>query len=136
MTAVLGKDKLTAYGGVLHKAIAANSVKQTDYNVQTGLGNPVRQKQKEWEKEGLKGDLMVVSKAMPSASYQDVMNALDKMPVNGVSHYSVVDASPTEKAYLATHHHRAFNGSRKQRCVLCAEATVILIHSSKQNLLL
>lgn len=104
LTAILDKDNITVYEGGLEKAIVNNAVKQTGYNVQTGLGNLVRQKQKELDKQGLKNDLMVVIKPMPSASYQDLMNALDEMLINGVTHYSVVDASPMEKDYLAAHH--------------------------------
>lgn len=105
LTAVLHKDKVFVYEGALQKAVTTNGLKQTDYNVQTGLGNFVRQKQKRLEKSGLKEEMTVVIKPTPSASYQALMNALDEMLINGVSHYSVVDASPTEKEYLATHHH-------------------------------
>ena len=104
LTAVLHENKVTVYEGGFEKAIATNAVKQSDYNVQTGLGAFVRQKQKALDKEGLKDDLLVVIKPTPSASYQDVMNALDEMLINGVSRYSVVDASKPEKEYLATHH--------------------------------
>ena len=69
--------------------------------MRTGLGDLVRQKQKALEKEGLKDDLMVLIKPSPLASYQDVMNALDEMLINGVTHYSVVDTSPVEKEYIA-----------------------------------
>ena len=104
LTAVLDKDNVFVYEGGLEKSIATNAVKQTNYNVQTGLGALVRQKQKALDKEGLKDDLMVVIKPTPSASYQDVMNALDEMLINGVMHYSVVDASSIEKDYLGSKH--------------------------------
>ena len=44
---------------------------------------------------------MVVIKPMPSASYQDVINALDEMQINKVTHYAIIDASAQEKAYVA-----------------------------------
>lgn len=102
LTAVLEKDKAFVYEGDFKKAAAANAVTQTDYNVRTGLGDVVRQKQKSLQGEGLKDDLLVVIKPLPSASYQDLMNALDEMLINGVSRYSVVDASAGEKAYTAS----------------------------------
>lgn len=104
LTAVLDKDNVFVYEGAIQKAVATNSFKQTNYNVQTGLGAFVRQKQKALDKEGLKDDLLVIIKPTPSASYQDVMNALDEMLINGVTHYSVVDASPVENDYLASNH--------------------------------
>ncbi len=104
LTAVLNRNSVSVYEGGLEQAIAASTIKQTDYNIQTGLGSLVREKQKALDKEGLKDDLMVVIKPTPSASYQDVMNALDEMLINGVTHYSVVDASPVEKDYLASKH--------------------------------
>lgn len=103
LTAILDKNKAIVYEGDYKKAAAANAFTQTDYNVKTGLGNLIRQKQKRLESEGLKDDLLVVIKPTPSASYEAMMNALDEMLINGVSRYSVVDASAAEKEYMATH---------------------------------
>ncbi|GAA4742094.1 hypothetical protein [Flavisolibacter ginsenosidimutans] len=43
---------------------------------------------------------MVVLKPLPSASYQDVINALDEMTINRVLRYGIVDVSANERAYL------------------------------------
>ena len=103
LTAILDEHKVTVYEGDFKKAITANALKQTDYNLQTGLGNFVRLKQKALDIEGLKAELMVIIKPTPSASYQDVIKALDEMLINGVVRYSVIDASVMEKDYLAVH---------------------------------
>jgi biopolymer transport protein ExbD len=103
-TAVLDKDKVFVYEGEFKEAVAFNAIKQTDYNVSAGLGNAIRQKQKALQPEGLKDDLMVLIKPLPSASYQDVINALDEMKINGVSRYGIVDASPVERDYISVKH--------------------------------
>ena len=104
LTAVLDKDGVFVYEGVFEKVAAQSKFVHTDYNVRTGLGNSVRQKQMRLAKEKMKDDLMVIIKPLPTASYQDVINALDEMLLNGVSRYSVVDASANEKKYFEKHH--------------------------------
>ena len=102
LTAVLDKDKILVYEGDFQKALAQNRLLQTDYDVKSGFGKFVRQKQKSLQAINRKDELMVVLKPLPSASYQAVINALDEMLINGVSRYSVVDASANEKAYLSS----------------------------------
>ena len=101
LTAVLGKEKVLVYEGDFLKAVAQNRLVETDYDVKSGLGNFVRQKQKSLQAINRKDELMVVLKPLHSASYQNVINALDEMLINGVSRYSVIDASANEKAYPA-----------------------------------
>lgn len=101
LTFVLDKDKAFAYEGAFEKAIAQNKLTPTNYNVQTGIGQQVRNKQKALAADGMKDDLMVLLKPLPSASYQDVMNALDEMLINGIHHYAIVPLSPIEKEQLA-----------------------------------
>ena len=103
-TAILDKGKVVVYEGAFETAVTAKAFSQTTYDIRSGLGNLVRIKQKALDKEGLKNDLMVVIKPTPSASYQEVMNALDEMLINGISRYSIVDASAKEKEYLAARH--------------------------------
>lgn len=104
LTAVLDNDKVFVYEGDFAKALKQNAFVLTGYNVRTGLGNFIRQKQSRLAKEKMKDDLMVVIKPLPTASYQNVINALDEMLLNGVSRYTVVDASPSERDYLGAHH--------------------------------
>ncbi len=97
LTAVLDKDKVFVYEGVLDNAAGLHP---TTYNVQSGLGSLIRQKREQLLTDQ-KEKLMVMIKPMPSASYQDVINALDEMQINKVTHYAIVDASNQEKTYVA-----------------------------------
>lgn len=103
-TVIVDREKAFVYEGGFKKAAVQNKLIKTNYNIRTGLGEAIRQKQKALAKEGQKDDLMVVIKPTPSASYQELINVLDEMLINGVKHYAVVDASTAEKDYLAAHH--------------------------------
>lgn len=102
LTAIVDKDKVFVYEGAFENAIAANKLRQTDFQLQTGLGYFVRQKQKALASE--KDNLMVAIKPLPSASYQDVMNALDEMLINGVKRYGIINLSEEEKQFVSTTH--------------------------------
>ena len=97
LTAILDKDKVLVYEGSLDKALAAGRLIHTDYNVQTGLGNFIRQKQKSLQASGQTNELMVAIKPLPTASYQEVINALDEMLINNVKRYGLINLSPEEK---------------------------------------
>ena len=43
---------------------------------------------------------MIAIKPVASASYQDVMNALDEMHLNGVKRYGIMQISEPEKSFL------------------------------------
>jgi biopolymer transport protein ExbD len=97
LTAILDKDKVLVYEGALDKALAAGRLIHTDYNVQTGLGDFIRQKQKSLQASGQTNELMVAIKPLPTASYQQVINALDEMLINNVKRYGLINLSPEEK---------------------------------------
>ena len=98
LTTLVDKDKVYVYEGAWEEA--QNKIVQTNYHVQTGLGNFIRQKQQSLAILNKKDELMVAIKPLPSASYQDVMNALDEMLINDVKRYAVMDASKEEKAFV------------------------------------
>jgi len=102
VTAILDKEKIIVYEGDFQKALAQNRLLQTNYDVKSGLGKFIRQKQKALQAINRKDELMVVLKPLPSASYQDVINALDEMTINRVLRYGIVDVSANEKSYLSS----------------------------------
>lgn len=97
LTLLLDNEKVYAYEGLLEEALVQNRITPTDYNVQTGMGNNIRQKQKSL---AVKEDLVVLIKPLSTASYQNVISALDEMTLNGVKKYALVNASDKEKAFL------------------------------------
>ena len=103
LTVLVDRDRVIVYDGELNKAITANKLVQTNYDVQTGLGHLIRQKQKNLGSLNQKEELMVAIKPLPSASYQDVINALDEMLINNVSRYGIMNVSEEEKQLIASH---------------------------------
>ena len=102
LTAIVDKDKVLIYEGALDKGVGNNKVIQTNYDVKTGLGHFIRQKQKDLESINRKEELMVAIKPLPSASYQDVINALDEMLINKVSRYGIMNPSEEEKQLIVS----------------------------------
>jgi biopolymer transport protein ExbD len=99
LTAIVAKEKTIVYEGLFTNAIASRNLVLTDFNVKTGFGQLIREKQKTMEAKGQKEELMVLIKPLASASYGDVMNALDEMKINNVQRYAIVNVSPEEKEY-------------------------------------
>ena len=100
LTALLDKDKVYVYEGAWEEAQAKNKLIQASYDVRTGLGSFIRQKQQSLAAMSQKEELMVVIKPLPSASYQNVIDALDEMLINNVKRYVVIDASEEEQTFV------------------------------------
>jgi biopolymer transport protein ExbD len=99
LTVILGKDnKVFVYAGKWQSAVNHKGISQTNYNVYQGMGSFIRAKQKQLRKE--KDDLMLLIKPLSTASYQNVIDALDEALINNVQRYAIVDASAEEKAYI------------------------------------
>jgi biopolymer transport protein ExbD len=99
LTAILDKGRVIVYEGAFTKALQANKVAVTDYNLQSGLGRYIRQKQKDLQAVNMMEELLIAIKPLASASYQQVLTALDEMKINNVSRYGIMELSPEEKAY-------------------------------------
>lgn len=98
LTAILDKEKVTVYEGSWEDATASNTLHKTNYNTKTGFGSYVRKKQEKLGDE--KENMMVLIKPSPTSSYQELLNALDEMTINGVKRYAIVDASEGEKSFI------------------------------------
>ncbi len=100
LTLLVDKQKVFVYEGAWEEAKAAAQIKKTTYHLQTGVGTIIRQKQKRLDGLNQRDELMVAIKPASSASYQDVMNALDEMHLNDVKRYGIMRLSEPEKAFL------------------------------------
>lgn len=93
LTLLLDRERAFVYEGLWEGAISANALVKTTYNLQNGLGRVIRQKQKSLaEKDGL----VVLIKPLPSASYQNIITALDEMLINDVKKYAITEATAQE----------------------------------------
>lgn len=97
LTFLFDKQKMYAYKGSWEKALAENKIHETDFHFQKGMGSLIRNKQAVLS---AKDDLVVVLKPVLSASYQQVLAALDEMQINLVTQYAVVDASDNEVTFM------------------------------------
>lgn len=105
LSVLLGKDdKAYVYHGRWEDAVKENKVFETNYNVQTGLGNFVRARQK-WLAQNRgpagKDDLIYLIKPSDNASYQNVVDALDEATINAVKRYAIVPLNKDEEGYMA-----------------------------------
>lgn len=96
LTLLLDKDKAFAYEGFWQEAFSHRQIVTTNYDVQTGMGSRIRQKQKALAS---KDEVIVLIKPLPSSSYQNIIAALDEMQINGVKKYAFVDATAEEKQF-------------------------------------
>ncbi len=100
LTALLDNDKVYMYSGKWENAKFANTITQTGYDVRKGLGEIIRQKQKELNKTGMAEDLVFIIKPLGSSTYQNVITALDEVAINNIKHYAVVDVPADEKLFV------------------------------------
>lgn len=93
LTLLLDKEKAFVYEGLWEEANRDKALLETTYTNNTGLGNNIRQKQKALP---AKDDLIVLIKPLPSASYQNIITAMDEMLINDVKKYAITDATAAE----------------------------------------
>ena len=105
LTILLGSDnKVYAYAGEWKTAKEAGGIKETNYSVTDGVGNLIRAKQKSLvtaKKEAT--DLVVMIKPTKGSNYQNLVNLLDEMLINGVTRYAVIEPSAEEVQLLFPH---------------------------------
>ncbi|MBS1609140.1 MAG: biopolymer transporter ExbD, partial [Bacteroidetes bacterium] len=104
LTVLLGKgNKAFCYDGEWNHAVKNGMVVSAGYSISNGIGDIIRQKQKQMN--SLKGkngrtNLMLIIKATKEASYKNLMDALDEVLINDVKHYAVVDPEPGEVQFI------------------------------------
>ncbi|MBS1653731.1 MAG: biopolymer transporter ExbD [Bacteroidetes bacterium] len=108
MSILLGKNNTVyMYMGKWEGAEKQNRVITTSYDEKTGIGNLIRMQQERLSdtskyKEGRRG-LMLLIKPSESASYQNVVSALDEALINDVKKYALVQVSAEEKTFIINH---------------------------------
>jgi len=94
LTLLLKKDKAFVYEGLWDDALKRASIVEASYDLKSGIGQQIREKQK---RLAAKDALVVLIKPLQDASYQNVIAALDDMQINNVKRYAIMEATPAEK---------------------------------------
>lgn len=92
------------YHGALDKALLSGEFGTTNYSLTNGLGQVIRTKQTTMDKmkPGYRKDLMLMIKPAPESVCRNVVDILDEVQINQVSHYAIMDLTPEEKKAIAT----------------------------------
>ena len=90
-----GSDSVYYYHGLLHEALQRGQINLSNYDLKTGIGNVIREKQKHLGER--KKELMLLIKPMETSSYSNLMNTLDEVHINDVKKYAIIDVTEAEK---------------------------------------
>jgi biopolymer transport protein ExbD len=93
-----GENKIYYYDGKWDNSFNSHQVLLTTYNLSSGLGKVIRDKQNQMANR--KNDLMLLIKPSDESSYNNLINTLDETTINGVKKYSLMDLSLEEKSFL------------------------------------
>ena len=95
-----GNDSIFYYHGQLGEAIQTNQVRVTNYNVTSGIGAVIRQKQKQLGNK--KDELVLMMKPLETSSYKNLMNALDEVMINNVKKYAIMEVTDAEIEFISS----------------------------------
>lgn len=95
-----GNDSIFYYHGQWEDATRTNQVQASNYNIKSGIGNVIRQKQKQLGEK--RDELVLMIKPTETSSYSNLMNALDEIMINNVKKYAVMEITGAEKNFVIT----------------------------------
>ena len=91
-------DSVYYYHGVLDDALRKKQIKLSTYDLKTGIGNIIREKQKHLGER--KKELMLLIKPLETSPYGNLMNTLNEVLINDVKKYAIVDATEAERNFV------------------------------------
>src|SRR4030095_5731697 len=93
-----GDDKIFYYHGNFETAMQNGENGITDFDLNKGIGQIIRDKQASLLSKGIqKSDLMLLIKPTDDAAYGNVVDMLDEVMINDVRHYAIIKLEPSEK---------------------------------------
>ena len=99
-------NKIYYYNGLFEDAISANQIFETGYSTYSGIGEIIRQKQKDIDAGGKFADgrkgLMMLIKPTSKSVYKNVVDALDEAVINDVKKYAIVEPGAKEIEFIKT----------------------------------
>jgi biopolymer transport protein ExbD len=98
----LADNKVFYYHGSMALALQKGAYGIVNYSFKDGIGQVIRDKQLAMDKSGKvpRKDLMLLVKPTTEANYQNIIDILDEVRINDVSHYAILDISGEEKNML------------------------------------
>jgi biopolymer transport protein ExbD len=93
-----GGDSIYYYHGNWEDAVKNKAILQSNFDVQNGIGDVIRNKQRALGKEAT--DLVVMIKPIERSTYNNLMNVLDEILINQVKRYAIMDVTQKEQALL------------------------------------
>lgn len=99
---LLSNNNVYAYEGKFEDAMKENKIVATTYNMNNGIGQLIRDKQKRLQLTDKKEDrngLIFLIKPTKQSTYTNVVDALDEATINDVKKYMVVEPSAEEILY-------------------------------------
>jgi biopolymer transport protein ExbD len=98
----LENDKIFYYHGEPDEAFVTKAYGITGYDVKTGIGEVIRKKQSglSASKRFTSKDLMLVIKPANESSYKNLVDVMDEVLINAVTHYAVVELTEGEKEMI------------------------------------
>lgn len=91
-------DQIEYYSGRWQDAVDGSKMSTTDYHQQYGIGKIIREKQRLLG--SLKDELMILIKPTKESTYNNLIDVLDEMTINGIKKYAILDLSAEEKAFF------------------------------------
>ena len=102
LTVLLAKNnQVYVYEGGFEKAAREQRVMFTNYNEATGIGQLIREKQRQLIKTKIgKESLLFLIKPTRHSTYKNVVDALGETTINGVKRYMLVEPSAEENQFV------------------------------------
>jgi hypothetical protein len=91
-------NKIYYYDGTWKNSLSTQQILPTTYNLSSGLGDVIRNKQIRMGSR--RNELMLLIKPSDKSTYSNLINALDETMINGVKKYVVVELSAEEISFL------------------------------------
>lgn len=99
---VENNNSVAWYEGLIMQDGQQVKLNRSNFSVQTGIGNVIRDKQRRVARAyGSADALVVMIKVAEGGSYRNMVDALDEMKINRVARYAVVDITEEETKMLA-----------------------------------
>jgi len=98
----ISNNRIFYYHGNFAEAMPASAYSVSGYAIDSGIGAVIRKKQLQLSHSCpfSSKDLMLVIKPSPEASYKNLVDVMDEVLINGISHYAVVDLSAAEETFV------------------------------------
>lgn len=94
----VANNRVFYYHGSIENAFLNGAFGFTDYSLENGIGQVIRNKQQALDQTG-KGrkELMLIIKPGKESTYQNTVDMLDEVTINGVRKYALTDISVEEE---------------------------------------